>query len=63
MADDQIDIEVAGEVLARLMRRGQRYVLFSLDPRLREIDEKVFDSVATAREAVLVTLDEFSEET
>ena len=42
MVDDQIDIEVAGEVLARLMRRGQRYVLFSLDSRLREIDEKVF---------------------
>ncbi len=49
------------KTVARLVRRGRRYVLFSLDPRLREIDECVFDSVAAAREAVLVTLDGYDE--
>ncbi len=62
MQDDQYDIEVAGETVARLVRRGRRYALFSLDPRLREIDEKVFDSLAAGREAVLATLDQYSSE-
>ena len=63
MHDDQLDIEVNGDVLARLGRRGHGYVLFALDPRLRAIDEKVFASVGAAREAVLITLDNFARET
>ena len=62
MQDDQHDIEVAGEVVARVGRRGVFYVLFSLDPRLRDIDEKLFESVEAAREAVLVTLDQYSQD-
>ena len=62
MQDDQYDIEVAGEIVARVGRRGVFYVLFSLDQRLHDIDEKLFESVEEAREAVFVTLDQYSRE-
>ena len=63
MRRDQHDIEVRGEIVARLVRRGPQYQLFSLDPRLRDIDEKLFESVGAAKEAVFVTLDQYSRET